>query len=252
MKNFQSIFVYCMILLFARWAVTAQQESHQDWLFKRIKETEAVTAHMPLEDLLKVFKPVGSFGKLERHALKSCDLIVVDVIFGTSALETGSHPPDKSIPISMITQPFLVSSKSVTTAPSSGSHEAWLLEKIREVEAVKPGITRAAFEKLFGSAVSFGDGTKFALIGGSFITVDVSFTNLTTRKASKDNPTNQKLATISPPYLFYSFAIDWYCQASPTRSVVCLWASNISSVSTTSRFRRHEFTIRRQRFTISH
>ncbi len=208
MKNFQYIFVCCMILLFSHSQLTAQQESHQDWLFKRIKETEVVTAHMPRADLLKVFKPVGSFGQLERYALQGCSLIVVDVVFGTAALETGSSPPDRSIPINMITPPFLVSSKSVTTASSWDSHEVWLLDRIREVESVKPGMTRDDFEKLFSMVGGFSSGHQFLLKSGAFINVDVEFTNAGNRKTLVGKQDMQKVATISPPYLAYSFAVD--------------------------------------------
>ena len=173
----------------------------------RIHEAEVVKAYMSREDLIKVFNPASVHGQLERFVLKSSELIVVDVVFGTANFETGLRPPDRSIPILMITEPMLAPSKTLLTPPPAGTHAAWLLDRIRDIETVHPGMTLTDFQKLFSQIGGLSDGHQYDLHRCIYITVDINFTHHGLPYSHK-NLEKQKLISISQPFLTYHKYMD--------------------------------------------
>jgi hypothetical protein len=86
-------------------------KAHRQWLEARYTEATSIKAGMTRADLLKLFWEEGGFqgGKLgvgsQRFALKSCNLIHVDVTFDKDDV-ANRRPPD-SVRIIDVSTPYL-------------------------------------------------------------------------------------------------------------------------------------------------
>jgi hypothetical protein len=180
----------------------AAQEDGCKWLLARIHETETIKKGMSRADLLKVFDAVSVRGQAETLALKSSELIQIEVLFEIANLETGSRPSDNRIPILTMSRPMLAPSKALKSQSPEDSNAAWLLVRIREIETVHSGMTLNEFRKLFSQIGGLSDGNEYDLNRCNYVTVRTTFTN-PRLPYSIENQDKQKLITTSQPFLTY-------------------------------------------------
>src|SRR5215831_18628163 len=109
------IFIAALLTLVGARSVSQDQniedKAHRQWLEERYKEATSIIPGMTRADVLKLFWEEGGLqgGKLgagsQRFALKSCNLIHIDVPFDKYAV-ANRQPPD-SVRIVDVSTPYL-------------------------------------------------------------------------------------------------------------------------------------------------
>jgi hypothetical protein len=168
-----------------------------------LKETESIKPGMTRADLYKVFTSNGRVSKAEMRTFDyiHCPYIKVDVEF--SPVRSKGEP--QSDEIKTISKPyFVIDDESPQYAFNNSSIDQYFTQQmvLKEIERIKPGMTRADLLKIFTTEGGFytGKNRTFVLVRCPYIKVDVEFAP---SESKKERPTDT-IAKISRPYLQWS------------------------------------------------
>jgi hypothetical protein len=110
MKKITVLMICCLFFQMSQSLISAPpQETHEEWLLKRLAEVRTVNPGMTRVDLLKVFAEDGGLNTIpaSRYTLKSCPYIKVDVQFNTTYGIKYRERPDSELRITKISAPYL-------------------------------------------------------------------------------------------------------------------------------------------------